>query len=239
MNNYEIEKPGILKQIAINPIDYNEDYVKQKANFFETPYLRFGYMLPYIQEELKTTKKGILEIGYGNGKFLEIAKSFLGDIVEVAGHDISGCPVPEGVKFYHDLDKALKKDWLMVCLFDVLEHFPNPHEFLEKASKTVKYLYITVPNSNHSSFENDSDFFKFMEGEYAHLKPNEHLWHFDRDGLTSLLMQFGFTHIQETFSLEDVTRKRQYQSFKESDPRQKLFGLGSNTITGLFVNTEI
>lgn len=239
MDNYIIEKPGILRQVAINPIDYDQEYVTKKANFNETPYLRFGYMLPYIQEELKTCKKGILEIGYGNGKFLEIANGFLGDIIEIAGHDISGVPVPEGVKFYPELDKAIKRDWLMVCMFDVLEHFPNPREILEKCRGRVKYLYLTVPNSNHMSFENDSDFYRFIEGEYAHLKPNEHLWHFDSNGLSSLLTEYGYTNIQENFALEDVTRKRKYDSFKDFDSRQKLFGLGSNTITGLFVSTEI
>ena len=239
MDNYTIEKSGILKQIAINSIDYNQDYVVKKANFNETPYLRFGYMLPYIQEELKTCKKGILEIGYGNGKFLEIANGFLGNVIEIAGHDISGVPVPEGVKFYPDLDKALKKDWLMVCMFDVLEHFPDPRALLEKFRGHVKYLYLTVPNSNHMSFESDSEFCKFMEGEYAHLKPNEHLWHFDSNGLSSLLSEFGYASMQENFALEDVTRRREYVSFKDFDPRQKLFGVGSNTITGLFVNTEL
>lgn len=235
MENYKQDKTGAISQVKINPITYDKKYVQACSKYKDTPLLRLGYLLGSLQDDLENTKLGILEIGYGGGIFLEVLQKAVGSFIEVAGHDITGIKTPEGVSQYDSLEKAMEKEWLCVCLFDVLEHIENPLEFLK--SLNTKYVYITVPNVNKSVIDKQGlDFEKWFMEEYWHRKEDEHLWHYDKISLVKMLKKAGYNSLKKIISLEDNTRSRNYESFKDfTNGRNKFMGEFTNTITGIFV----
>lgn len=97
----------------------------------------------------------ILEVGVGAGHFLEQARA--------VGFDVTGIELnPDGAAsarakgftvFEQDL-AALKTEnldyWDAICSFQVLEHLPNPRQFLEQCLELLKpggLLILSVPNA--------------------------------------------------------------------------------------------
>ena len=106
---------------------------------------------------IQTTEK-VLEIGSGKGAFLRKAKQ---KGVNIFGAELNKSQAQklnqEGFVVYDENLSALaenrKETFDVVCSFQVLEHVPNPKEFIEDSLKLLKVggrLIVSVPN--HDSF---------------------------------------------------------------------------------------
>ncbi len=99
-------------------------------------------------------RSGVLDIGSGMGTFLLVAKEFYSD--NIAGLDVSekmGQFVEKhiGVKVHIEqfTDYNPKEKFSLVHMSHVLEHVPNPNEWLQHARKVLSkngVLVINVPN---------------------------------------------------------------------------------------------
>lgn len=190
LDNYERIENGLIRQINKKPFSYGAKYTSQYDKYgiqkINMSHLRLGYILGSIG---KTPKK-ILDIGYGQGHFLEVAKSI---IPNCFGNDITEeCPLPEGVVFIKNI---FEDSYDVITFFDSLEHFENIYDI--KNLKT-DYIVISVPWCEYKGPE--------WFNTWKHRKPDEHLWFFDENSLTNFMNQIGFKKIN-TCNIEDVIRK--------------------------------
>ena len=178
LQNYKKLENGIIQQVHFEKIEYNYDYANkynfhgERANYLS--YLRLGTLLGAIQ----INPTSILDVGYGNGDFLKAAKNC---ISECYGFDISGYPLPEGIKKENSL---FEKHFDVICFFDSLEHFEDIF-ILDKLQ--CQYIFISVPWCHYDSDE------WFLN--WYHLRPNEHLWHFNDKSLVKFFEEYGFENI--------------------------------------------
>jgi len=188
IENYEKLHNGIIKQINREPFDYGFDYSNNYNKLGEIG-KRMGYLrLGYILGALKITPTSVLDIGYGNGDFLETCTNI---IPNCYGYDVSEYPVPNG---------SIKVDSLnievdLITMFDVLEHWDDIYQ-IEKLK--CNYICISLPNCEYKS----DDWFT----TWKHRKPNEHLWFFNKESLINFMNEVGFECINISY-IEDVIRK--------------------------------
>ncbi len=106
----------------------------------------------YLPKEMA---RRVLDIGYGNGMFLALAKS---RGWQVEGLDTSPQNAASAKKNY-DLnlnvgffqDSCFKQSFSVITMLDVIEHQINPHAFIRKAHELLKpggLLLIALPNED-------------------------------------------------------------------------------------------
>lgn len=189
LTNYEINIDGLIYQVNRKPFAYDLDYSKQRYDTYGIlndyiSYLRMGYVQAYCGTNLTS----LLDVGYGNGAFLKVAKKI---IPNCFGTDISGYPVPNGVTF---LDDWMANSYDVVTFFDVLEHFESPYIIKDL---NTKYIVISLPWCHYFSdewFEN-----------WKHRRPNEHLWFFNPQSMKSFANTCGYDLIGYA-DIEDTVR---------------------------------
>jgi len=188
LENYEKLDNGVIRQINREPynydFDYSNDYNKLGEIGKRMSYLRLGYLLGVLD----FTPKSILDIGYGNGDFLEAC---VNAIPLCYGQDLSPYPVPVGAEKVDSLDIEVD----VITMFDVLEHWENIYDIQHLK---CKYLYVSLPNCDYKSNE-------WFES-WKHRKPNEHLWFFDKDSLIRFMSEVGFEYVATSY-VEDIIRK--------------------------------
>lgn len=187
MKNYGTHK-GVLFQKVVKPTfkNYAETYNTYGELGKYMSYLRFGN----IVGALGRLPTSLLDVGYGNGDFL---RTCIDTGVKSYGYDISEYPLPEGAEagdIYGEYD--------VITFYDSLEHFTNI-EFLYDLK--CNYLVISVPECHYP--ENEEWFMN-----WKHRRPDEHLWHFNRNTLQGFLS--GYELISQS-SIEDVIRKNPSQ----------------------------
>lgn len=109
---YEITGDGVIHQKIINRlIVYDYDYVHERYDKFvhneEMAYLRLGFLLGSIKENINK----ILDVGYGNGAFLNVSKNF---IKECYGYDISNYPLSDDII---KIDNIYNDFYDVICFF--------------------------------------------------------------------------------------------------------------------------
>lgn len=188
MQNYAKNQDGIIYQIEKTPFDYTggyNDYYKQIQDSTRyTSYLRLGYIVGSIGK----TPESVLDIGYGTGAFLQACES---EVKFRYGHDISGWQVPSGCQF---VENIFENHYDVITFFDSLEHM-NDIEFVKDLN--CNYVCISVPECHYF----DDEWFE----TWKHRKPDEHLWHFNKDSLKCFMERMGYSVIN-ICNLEDVTR---------------------------------
>lgn len=190
-HEYKINNEGVLSQVNPQPISYDFDYIANGYGGIADKrklmsHLRLGYLVGQIG-----VPYSLLEIGYGTGDFLKLANSYG---IECYGNDITGLPTPQGVKFTDKINEAVD----VVCMFDVLEHFEEI-DFIKDLN--AKFVFVSVPNCAHP------EDIAYLTYSYAHLKPNEHLHHFNDKSLFNHFQKHGYT-LRGMANIEDVIRKR-------------------------------
>ncbi len=205
IENYKRLDNGVIQQISKQPFKYGFDYSNNYNRLGELgkqmAFLRLGYLLGCLGK----VPHNILDIGYGNGDFLCAASQIIPDCY---GSDITNeYTTPAGVKFVNTSDISNMK-FDVICMFDVLEHFDNIYD-IEKMN--TEYFYISLPNC---SYKSDEWFYT-----WKHRKPDEHLWHFDKDSLISFMKEVGYTCVTTSY-IEDTIRKNTENT--------------NNILTGLF-----
>lgn len=188
LSNYSKLNNGIIKQLNINKINYNFDYSNKYNNYKDTSiplsHLRLGILLGCIGK----TPDSLLDVGYGNGDFLRTASKI---IKNCYGSDLSDYPVPDNCS---KVDLFEKKYYDVICFFDSLEHFDNINDI---KNLNTEYIFISVPLCHNFSDE------WFIN--WHHLRPNEHLWHFNKDSLVDFLKECGYECIHSS-NFEDTVR---------------------------------
>ncbi len=187
LDNYEKDLNGVIKQINCTPFSYDYSYA-DNYNTLPTNDIMSHLRLGYIVGSLGKMPESILDVGYGNGAFLNLAKNS----TTCYGHDISQYPIPEGVSF---VENILENYYEVISFFDVIEHFSNPY-FLKDLN--CKYIVCSLPHCHNFSDE----WFR----SWKHRKPNEHLWHFNEESLVKFFDVQGYSKIN-TSNFEDVVRK--------------------------------
>jgi len=189
MENYELLETGVMKQKNVDKItydyNYSNDYNKhgERGNYLS--YLRYGVLVGVLQR----IPDSIVDIGYGNGSFLNVCKDTIG---RVYGCDISEFPVPQGCQKI-EISDISNVD--VVCFFDSLEHFEDISII---KNLDTKYVFISVPWCHNFS----TDWFL----KWYHRKPNEHLYHFNKDALLKTFDMNGYNCIHSS-NFEDIIRK--------------------------------
>jgi len=190
LKNYEKLQNGVIKQINKNPIKYGLDYTNGQNKYgiekYHISYLRLGYIIGTLGKIPST----ILDVGYGQGHFLEIARNI---VPNCYGNDITTeCAMPQGCEFISDI---YEKEYEVITFFDVLEHFNNIYDI--KNLKT-EYIVVSVP---WCLYLNDEWFYN-----WKHRKTDEHLWHFNEKSLIEFMQEIGFECLNYC-NLEDTIRK--------------------------------
>ena len=190
LKNYEKTNLGVIKQINVKKIKkYDKDYVDNSYNNYgekvsNISHLRLGYLLGVIKEKITS----IIDVGYGNGNFLNVCKTYIDNCY---GNDISGYKIPEGCEF---VENILEKNYDVVCFFDSLEHMEDI-DFISKLK--TKYIYISLPNCHYFSDE-------WFE-TWKHRREDEHLWHFNENSLCEFMLSHNYEKI-DISNIEDIVR---------------------------------
>ncbi len=188
LNNYKKDEYGVIHQIEYKKypysIDYNKNYDKLGEISNRMSYLRLGYMIGSIG----CIPDSILDIGVGNGSFISLASKiikncYINDITKIEIKD---------TKWTDDLNIPVHT----ITMFDVLEHLEDITIIKEF---NCKYLVLSVPNCLYG----DDD---IWFSHWKHLKPNEHLHHFNEISLARFVESMGYKHINST-GLEDIIRE--------------------------------
>lgn len=172
----------------------------------------------YISKLLKQRKAGsILDIGCASGYFLHriSAKTDwdtqgveLGELPASFARETLGLDVYTG-----DLFSAAYPDnsFDAIHIGDVLEHVPNPRDFLEESRRILKHdgrLYLAVPNG----YVDSRGLIQFYKEEH---KPGRHasghIFFFERDTLLQLFKLTGFeTSFEYTILIKNGLRALGY-----------------------------
>jgi hypothetical protein len=157
--------------VRANPYDeaYFEAYTAIKA----TP---IGLALNKARTDLvnKYTNGSVLDIGIGNGAFVEARENTF-------GFDIN----PVAVKWLIDRNKYRHpfRGAQALTFWDSLEHIHNPTLMLQGAKE---FVFVSCPIYDDVEHVLRS----------KHFKPNEHCWYWTVEGLTTFMRIFGF-EVQE------------------------------------------
>jgi SAM-dependent methyltransferase len=162
---------------------YYAEYHGKRHSFTET--FRMNRRL----SRLKQCKNSgtLLDIGCGNGSFLELASKSCRQII---GTEFN----PPKVDFpvYKSLSEVKttygKNHFDAITLWHSLEHFPNLNEVFEDVSYLLKddgLVFIAVPDS--SGWQS-----KLFGMNWLHLDVPRHLFHFNPKSLTFCLQKYGF-----------------------------------------------
>ena len=191
LDNYIQLLDGRIKQLNIEPFKYDYSYSdiynsdEYKFNSKLISYLRYGYVVGSIGK----IPDSIVDVGYGNGEFLNVCKN---TVSHCCGYDISDYPVPDGVT---RVNSILDNKFDVITFFDSLEHFEDI-SFVKDLK--CNYVCISVPWCHYFS----DDWFE----NWKHRKPNEHIWHFNISTLTNFMLHCGFSLVSYS-NIEDIIRK--------------------------------
>jgi len=170
------------------------DYTADEELYLKTYRHRLGFL-----EHLLDRKLRVLDVGCAAGFFLRIMSE--------KGHEVAGIELSAeiathakehlGVDAVHvgtlddvpaDHPKIIEGSFDLVTMWDVVEHVPDPQSLLRRARKLLKPTGKLVLETQNVS----SSFAKLLGRRWHHYKHAEHLYHFNRETIRTLLGQAGF-----------------------------------------------
>lgn len=187
--NYEKLDNGVIKQISYTKPEYNYAYSNkynqygEKVNYIS--YLRLGTLIGNINR----IPISILDVGYGNGSFLNVCSQI---IPLCYGYDISDYPLNEPITRVTSMTDSF---YDVITMFDSLEHMEDIN-IIEQLK--CNYIMISVPWCLYKSTE-------WFE-KWHHRRPNEHLWHFDDKSLIKFFESYDYTYTHMS-NVEDIVRQ--------------------------------
>jgi 2-polyprenyl-3-methyl-5-hydroxy-6-metoxy-1,4-benzoquinol methylase len=134
----------------------------------------------------------LLDIGCGLGLFLEAMKPFFGQVrgVEISDYQVHFCR-RLGLNVLKGLLTELKlpaEYFDAVTMWDVLEHLPNPMEYLREISRILrKDGIIAISTPNFSCLTS-----RIVKTKWLVLNPHEHLFYFTPKTLKNMLENANF-----------------------------------------------
>lgn len=195
IDNYYTDEIGVVHQINKLPFVYDEQYVKDR-------YVKYGDLcktmgdirLSFLLGAIKKKPKSILDIGYGNGAFLDICNNFG---IFTYGYDISGYEISQKHRvFLAYRDIFIDHHFTVVSMFDSMEHMENPDEILKNID--TEYIIVSVPW--YKPWMGDDWFIS-----WKHKRDNEHLHHYSKDSLELFFDKYFYKLISYSH-IEDLVR---------------------------------
>jgi SAM-dependent methyltransferase len=214
---YGIVRCAGCKLVFVNPRDDQKDILGQYVDDVSSPVsyyqnsaridsLIFEKRLGWIEEVVP--KGTLLDIGCNIGTFVDVAARRGWKVVGVdANPHALQLTRDKGYKTFHglfgaDLIPTLEpREFDLVTLGDVVEHFPNPLESLKLVGNVIKsggYLAVNTPN------------FDSIVARTFQIKPKEHIFFFDERTITRILGLAGF----EVLMLKKAGRRRDFGSLQ-------------------------
>ena len=188
IKNYAKNEDGIIYQVNRELFKYDEFYLKHYENMGSllqpTSMLRLGYIIGSVGK----IPTSLLDVGYGNAAFLNSSRPL---IPKLYGNDVAKQLLPDGVEY---VENIMEEKYDVITFFDSLEHMEDI-EFVKNLK--CNYICISLPwchYFNDEWFEN-----------WKHRKPDEHLWHFNKESLTKFMTRMSYETI-DICNLEDATR---------------------------------
>lgn len=144
---------------------FGDEYFYESLKKINKTYYKLRWEHQYAAKRIDATSN-VLEIGCGNGLFLESLQHEHSSNRELHGLELTEESAIEarqrGIKAFHTLIENHAKDFPeyydTVCCFQVLEHVSNVKDFLDAALSALKpggKLIIGVPNNNPYLFKHD------------------------------------------------------------------------------------
>lgn len=163
---------GFIKPQSNTELIYDKSYWDNYRKLIDT---EIGKALTKARIDIcklfKIKPMSLIDIGIGNGQFVDSYKCYGTDINPVAVEYL------KETKRYIDLDTDNCR-WQWLSMWDTIEHIENPKSILDKADGIV----LSTP------------IYKDMMDcvQSKHLKPEEHLWYFTVSGMIYFMNLFGF-----------------------------------------------
>lgn len=165
--------------------DYNEYESASENGIFKKILDFFYYPRNKFVQDLNIKNNSIFDIGCGNGTFLQSVSS---NFAKVYGSDynqsalkIAKSKIPSLILMPENIGNVrLRFD--VITLWHVLEHIPNPVEFVSNIKKMMNKdstLVLEVPNSN-------SIMFSIFKENYKWISLPEHLFFYNEKSLSFL-----------------------------------------------------
>lgn len=197
--------------IFSNPImPYNKIinlYARSKFDYnLESSYLKktYGYYLNNIIKNSHRKKLRLLDVGCGNGFFLEEAKKM--GIGEAHGIEPGKASVKKAQKWLQKniivgiLEKGAVKNnfYDIVCCFHTLDHVVDPNEFLQN-------IYLSLKKGGKALFivHDTSGLSVKLFGEKSPIFDIEHIFLFNKNNLEKLFKKNKFS-VVEIFSVKNT-----------------------------------
>jgi hypothetical protein len=189
--NYKIDHLGVVHQIERKPFDYATDYLDSRYHQYGALNQHMSYLRTGCISGAIGSFDSILDVGFGNGAFLSVAK----DMCKVAGgYDVFDNPcLPSECERVYDITE---KHWDVISFFDSLEHCESL-DFVQDLK--CNFVVISVPWCHYPE---DAAWFE----QWKHRRPDEHLHHFDDVSLVNFMSAQGYT-VKYVSCIEDLIRK--------------------------------
>jgi len=188
IENYAKNEDGIIYQVNRELFKYDEFYLKHYENMGSllqpTSMLRLGYIIGSVGK----IPTSLLDVGYGNAAFLNSSRPL---IPKLYGNDVARQLLPDGVEY---VENIMEEKYDVITFFDSLEHMEDI-EFVKNLK--CNYICISLPWCHYFNDE-------WFES-WKHRKPDEHLWHFNKESLTKFMTRMSYETI-DICNLEDATR---------------------------------
>lgn len=176
--------------------------------------------------------KSLLEIGCGDGKFLNMIRD---DVNVAEGVELSPPQVKklrdEGYTCYDIMIDEMEppRQYDIVCMFALLEHVPRIGDFLQNLKKYIhndSHVYIEVPNLNNL-LVSGYDISEFRDFYYRPI----HLYYFTPASLVKLLNKYGFDVDIHTMQQASLTNHFHWMHNKKGQPN-------ANAMTSIQLPTD-
>jgi SAM-dependent methyltransferase len=178
---------------------YGEGEEKFKEGLIEKVLNYFRKQRACLVAGLIGNKGKVLDIGCGNGRFLQYVKE-KGEIdiygIEMEGGSANRAEKVAGIKLKKGiLEKSdfSPETFDAVTLFHVFEHLTYPSGYLDIITTILKPGGVAV-----FSFPNINSFqAKLFRGKWLHLDPPRHLFFFSPEDFINIMNKYGFDLIKE------------------------------------------
>ncbi len=180
----------------------------------------FEACLKLLEKHTPQSERKILEVGFGNGLFLALAKrhGWKIDGIDTSEKNVERAKEKFSLELQHGFfeDMEIRKDeYGTVAMLDVIEHQENPNLFLKKAYSMLRpggLVILATPNAS-SLLHRLARVFYFLSGGLFRVGIKkvyllEHVTYYDRKTLSKLLRQNQFEPVESFQTSTDLAKFR-------------------------------
>lgn len=190
---YDVLDYHVIKQQNVKPYVYDENYIDTYNHLDCTSMSKLRY--DNIVSVIGRKPNSILDVGYGNGNFLQYCYSQ--GVEELYGYDVSPQPTPEPAK---RVDNLVIGNYDVITFFDSLEHMENADAVINSLAY-CNYVCVSVPECRDAL-----NFTLSWFNNWKHRKIDEHIWYFSKTSLIKFMNTFNYKLIAVN-NVEDNIRK--------------------------------